>query len=215
VQTSGNGSLVTSAKVASIFKEIRMKHFLLSVVFSTLMLGNAFVLAQPGEGKPQPSPETVAKIAEFERQLDQQAGKFDWRIHNELRHLYGGFDARQAYHHCDVILKNAPMDDYILSILSGWEIKDNRPKAVENLQEAAVKYSGFKCLTAACLIKAGDLEVEKDKAQILYRRVIDMRGPDLAGYRKLAEGGLAKLQGEAGAGGTGAPMERVKKAPRK
>ena len=155
-----------------------MKRLILTTAFTVLMVGGPALMAQPepGANRPQPPRSTQVKIEALERELDQQSGKFDWRIHNELRHLHSGFDERQTYYHSDVNLKHSVMDDYILSILSGWQIKDNRPKAVENLQQAAVKYPEFPFLAAACLLKAGDLEEDASKAAALYRRVIDMRG---------------------------------------
>lgn len=158
--------------------------------FVSGLLGSQMAVAQPGEN---PTPETVAKIVALERQLEKEEGRFNWVVHNELRHLYGGFDDRQAFYHCDVLLKHSMMDDYILSILSSWEIKDNRPKAVANLTAAAGKYREFVYVSAACLIKAAELDDDSDRAAGLYKQVIDMRGPNLVAYRKVAETGLGNL----------------------
>src|SRR5262249_28648539 len=44
--------------------------------------------------------------AELERKLaDLPPGQFDYGLHNELRHLYGGVDPKKAMRHVEAILK--------------------------------------------------------------------------------------------------------------
>lgn len=125
------------------------------------------------------------RIAELEAQL-AKSKRFDFGVHNELRHLYNDIDPKRAMHHCDVIFKHSPMHGYILDILAGWEKDPGR--AAANLKAAAERYPDFRYLRAACWLKAAQLS--DDKA--LYRRVQKLGLPD---YTGLAERGLAAERG--------------------
>ncbi|MBI5203159.1 MAG: hypothetical protein HY925_16330 [Elusimicrobia bacterium] len=143
-----------------------------------------------------PAPEDVqAKIAAYEKKLAEHPG-FDWSIHNELRHLYIGVDAERSMHHSDEILKHSVMDDYILRILSGWQLGKDEFRARENLREQ-LDLGDFKFVEAACMIKLGDLAVDRTdfpEARFYYMTVQANLTPDLAAYRALADVRLKQLK---------------------
>lgn len=130
------------------------------------------------------------KINELEAKLKAKPGEFDWGLHNELRHLYAGKDEKKSYQHIDIILRNAPMDGYMLGILGGDD-KD-KPKAVRNLLAKADKYPEFTFIRAACWLKAAELEGEA-KSKALLQKVADLKGDGLDRYRALAASRLAGL----------------------
>lgn len=126
------------------------------------------------------------KIRELEARVEQ-SGQFNYELHNELRHLYNDIDQERSLYHTDIILRNAPMREYMLDILAGWE-KDP-VKAVEKLAQWPQRYPRFRFVKAACYLRAGDLIKPDDpqRAKIFYRRVAGMQGQELAEYRNLAE----------------------------
>jgi hypothetical protein len=139
----------------------------------------------------------VAKITALERELSRQS-TFNWRLHNELRHWYGAVDLRKSFYHSNVIFKHSLMDSYLLNIMAGWAIERDRDLAIINLYESAGKYPEFSFVAAACWIKAGDLEMASsprapDRAATAYRKVLGLKGTDLAAYRQLAERRLRGL----------------------
>lgn len=154
----------------------------------------------------------LVKIEAFEQKLAQNGARFDWAIHNELRHLYGAVDEQKSFQHSDIILKNSQMDGYIVAILSGWELDKDTAKAKENLIASAGKFPEFQFVTAASLLMAGDLEEDAVKAKELYQKVMDLKGEGLDGYKKLAGDVMAKLT----TGGTNEDSIRARRAiPRK
>jgi hypothetical protein len=73
------------------------------------------------------------QIRVLEDFLSKNPGVYDWKVHNELRHLYGEINPRKSMVHSDIILGHSPMDDYILHILSGWQINKDTATARTNL----------------------------------------------------------------------------------
>jgi hypothetical protein len=124
-------------------------------------------------------------IARLEKRLAEvPPGTFDFRIHNELRHLYGAVDLQKSMSHVDTILQHKCLDDYMKQVLGG---KDNDPsKATEALTATAAKYPQFPNLTAACWIWAGDLAPDNTQANAYYARALAIPGLD-AGYREAIE----------------------------
>jgi hypothetical protein len=80
------------------------------------------VLLLPVSTTAQTDQEIVQRIAELEQWILDNPGVFDWNVHNELRHLYGATNPRKSMEHADIILQHSVMDEYILNILSGWQI---------------------------------------------------------------------------------------------
>lgn len=133
-----------------------------------------------------------SKIADLEKKLQAKPDTFDWAIHNELRHLYGGLDPKKSFYHCDVILRHAPLDGYTLDVLGARE-KDPG-KAVEQLLKSAAKYPEFKFVAAACTLKAAELKAaDSVRSKELLRKVADMKGDGLDPYRVAAGAKLASL----------------------
>ena len=97
------------------------------------------------------------KIAALEDELRANPGKFSFSVHNELRHLYLNRDERKMFYHCDEIFRNAPMHGYILSILADWQLDKDKRAAVSALESNRKKYPDFGFVSAACLIKQGEL----------------------------------------------------------
>jgi len=58
----------------------------------------------------------LEQIGQFEQQLREYPGVFNWKVHNELRHLYGATNLRKSMEHSNIILEHSLMDDYILNI---------------------------------------------------------------------------------------------------
>ena len=152
------------------------------MAFAVLLLFPAYAVADA------PKEDVQAKIALYEARLEKNPG-FDWAVHNELRHLYLGIDEERSMHHSDVILAHSVMDDYILRILSGWQLEKDFLLARANLQLQLDK-GHFKFVEAASMIKLGELAElrdDPDEARFYYQTVEVNRDPELAAYRSLAE----------------------------
>jgi hypothetical protein len=129
--------------------------------------------------------------------IHRERSTFDWAYHNEMRHKYGGIDARRAMEHTDIILANSIMDGYMLDILSGWRIGDDKMLAALNLLQQARNHSDFVHVRAACLMKAGELFAqlgERARAEEAYRSVLELRREEVSTYRALAEARLRALE---------------------
>jgi hypothetical protein len=148
--------------------------------------------APPTEQTPQQTPEQIAKskIAELEQKLSENPDKFDWGIHNDLRHHYGAVDQKKSVQHCDIIFKNVVMDGYILDCLGARD--PDKEKAIALLLGWTEKYPEFVFVKAACWLKAGELTSDQEKGRELFQKVSKLEGTDLDPYRKKAEELLKK-----------------------
>ena len=136
------------------------------------------------------------KIKKLEALLAQHSGGFSWKLHNELRHLYAALDEQKALEHCDIILRHSCMDDYILSILSEWQIGKDTQRAIVNLEQWATRYPEMPCMQAACWIKAGDLYQEmKDTASSVscYEKIMKNKQDVPQPYQQLVKMRLHRL----------------------
>jgi len=152
--------------------------------------------------KNDPVAETMAterKIAIMEDFLKRGEGRFNWKVHNELRHLYSNIDEEKALYHSDVILKNSLMDDYILKILSKWQLGKDPWKAKNNLLELTTTYPKMRFVRAAVWMAVGDLfarEDQRKRATEYYGKVKLDQFPGLERYRTLATNRLDLLPSE-------------------
>ena len=129
----------------------------------------------------------LATIAELEKKLADNPGAFDWAAHNDLRHNYGVIGQEEkGFSHINVILQNSPMDEYTMNIVSGWAIPADIQKAKSNLLSAMEKYPQFPFVTAACLLKLGELETKPELVQQYLTKVLDLKGEEYDKYHKLA-----------------------------
>ena len=143
-----------------------------------LLVATGFVPAQD---------DVKAKIAVLEKKLGDNPRAFDWATHNELRHLYGGFDERKALYHCDIIFRHSPMDAYTLDVLGARGADKEKEKAVAALLRSATKYPEYPFVAAACWLKAAEVCAEDAlRSQELLRRVAALKGDGLDRYRALA-----------------------------
>jgi hypothetical protein len=138
------------------------------------------------------------KISKYNAYLKENRD-FNWAVHNELRHLYGGVgDERSATEHSDIILQYSLADGYILDILSGWQSGHDNKKAISNLLYYTKAYPQFKYVGAACLLKIADLYAElgqKNDARDFYRQVMNQGwGRTIASYSVLAQARLETLE---------------------
>jgi hypothetical protein len=162
------------------------------------LLLNVMVLLLPVITTAQSDQEIIQRIEELEQWIRDHPGAFDWNVHNELRHLYSiknPPDLRKSMEHSNVILQHSVMDEYILNILSGWQIGVDTPAARANLLMYAQPYPDLRFIVAACFLKIGDLYTEEgnlEEARSYYLRVAEDTSPDMAQYRMLAEERLSQ-----------------------
>jgi len=136
-------------------------------------------------------------IGQLEQRLREHPGAFDWHVHNELRHLYSTSNPpnlRKAMEHSNVILQHSIMDDYILRILSEWQIDKDISTARANLMKNAQSFPDLRFLAAACFLKIGELyaaEGNREDANASYLKIMEDKSM-LRQYRTLAE---EKLKG--------------------
>ncbi|HXG68067.1 MAG TPA: hypothetical protein VNO70_23425 [Blastocatellia bacterium] len=135
------------------------------------------------------------EIKALEAYVQAHPTPFPWDAHNELRHLYIPISEAKSFEHADIILANSLMDDYMLDILSDWQLGQDPGRAVIGLLSKAEKYPYLLNLRAACLVKAGDVCREHDiaeEAKTLYQSVVELAdahgqsAPALNQYKWLA-----------------------------
>ncbi|RPJ18948.1 MAG: hypothetical protein EHM33_31110, partial [Chloroflexi bacterium] len=143
---------------------------------------------------------TQERIQQLERFLKENPGVFDWKVHNELRHLYitnNPRNPRRSMEYSNVILQHSFMDIYILNILSEWQIGKNTSTARANLLRSAPSFPDLRFIAAACFLKIGDLyaaEGNKNEAKSPYLKVAEDKSSDMTRYRVLAEERLRGLK---------------------
>jgi hypothetical protein len=112
-------------------------------------------------------------LAALNRLQSQHPATFCWALHNKLRHLYGAVDERASMGQCEIILSHSPNDDYILHILSDWQIGKNNVAAAEALEAKAGLYPELAHLRAACLSQARNLRKVASSQSLLVRNISD------------------------------------------
>lgn len=126
-----------------------------------------------------------SEIKRLENYLKKNPDTFDWKAHNELRHLYSEINPRKSMEHADIILKYSVMDGYILSILSGWELDKNPDKAIINLLSKVESYPDLLFIKAACWDMVGNIfskQNRREEAKSYYQKVIDTSSQEANGY---------------------------------
>jgi hypothetical protein len=192
---------------------INRRQFCFSLAsLSTLLVGPD--LAPPPHLSPVPAPIPLdilpaaqrEQIAVLERYLQQQPTLFAWYVHNELRHLYHTISAEHSFYHADIILEHVTMDNYMLNILSEWNLDRDAGVAIAALWAKVQRYPQFAFLGAASLIQIGDLFGRQERpaaSRRVYQVVADGRSaphvnvPALDVYRQLARYRLAMLDAAA------------------
>ncbi len=147
--------------------------------------------------RPAAQPVTVQPVIVERPIIHRERPAFDWVHHNELRHKYAATDLRSSMEQTDIILANSIMDGYMLDILSGWRIGDDKTIAALNLLQQARNHSDFLYVRAACLVKAGDLYAQlgdSARAEEAYRSVLEMKRDEVSSYRALAQARLRALE---------------------
>ena len=118
------------------------------------------------------------------RQRAAESAAFNWALQNELRHFHGAKNPERSFYHCDVILRNSVMDDYILNTLGHWAKEEETQ--VKNLLESARRYPSFGFITAACSLRAAEVTSDKALRLELVKRVASLEGDELETYRTMA-----------------------------
>ena len=143
------------------------------------------------------SPGRIERLEEWPREHPEA---FDWHVHNKKRHLYitsNPPNPRKSMEHSNVILQHSIMDDYILRILSEWQIDKNNSAARTNLMRNAQSFSDLRFVAAACFLKIGELyaaEGNREEANASYLKIVEDKSMP-SQYRTLAE---EKLRGQKG-----------------
>jgi hypothetical protein len=125
------------------------------------------------------TPVSPGRIEQLEKRPREHPGSFDWHRHNELRHFYitsNPPNPRKSMEHSNVILQHSIMDDYILRILSEWQIDKNTSAARTNLMRNAQSFSDLRFVAAACFLKIGELyaaEGNREEANASYLKIVE------------------------------------------
>jgi hypothetical protein len=155
--------------------------FLAPILAIALLLPAALALA---------ADDTQAKIETLEKKWKSKPGEFDWGVHNDLRHLYGGRDVKKMLLHCNIIFRNSPMDGYTLDCL-GARAPD-KAQAIKTLLELAKDHPEYTFLALACWLKAAELEgYATPRGKELLQKVAGLEEKEVERYRAIAN---AKLE---------------------
>ncbi|HVF87248.1 MAG TPA: hypothetical protein VM866_06650 [Pyrinomonadaceae bacterium] len=179
----------------------RRTFFISLANFTALLTPQSLTVSQAATAQELKLPEISGDIRALEDYVKKHTEPFPWTEHNELRHLYGEISEEKSMQHADTILANSFMDDYILNILSDWQLEEYPGRAVVSLLTKTERHPSLPHLRAACLMKAGDVCQENEKpveAKKLYHSVIKLAdekaeaAPALKQYRMLAQYQVAR-----------------------
>lgn len=133
------------------------------------------------------------KIVELRKLQLAHPAEFSWKLHNELRHLYNDLDDAEAARQSDILLHHSPMDGYILSILSDWNLDKDPHTAIAALLRHARSAPGCTYLKAACWVKVAELYrglADEAASNFYYHKVLSLEGLEESAYTQRAEKAL-------------------------
>jgi hypothetical protein len=152
--------------------------------------------------------EYVAQIARWNNVIKTNPRTFSWKAHNELRHLYitNGEEVR-SMQQADIILAHSLMDNYMLHILSDWQLHKDDNAAFRALMNKANRYRSLRFLRIACLLQSAQIREKQNTlgvADVLYLNAENLARVSrrsrskasrtrLAAYQKLAHRQRARL----------------------
>ena len=113
---------------------------------------------------------TSTDIEKYENYLAKNPNKFNWKCHDQLRHLYyGKGDVKTSLYHSDILFKNIPMNEYTMNCITDWSLKNKEYDELKmKLRNVITDYPQFKYLNAACKIQLGDVyKIENNKLLVL------------------------------------------------
>ncbi len=157
------------------------------VEYGSVKVEAPFFLSEKGLQKMLHADNPVQDLQSF---AQEHPDYYDFRIYNELRHLYSGTDPLKSAQMSDIILKHQPCHDYIMQILSGWMLGKDDVKATANLLCAASIYNSLKYLHTACLLQVGKIYLDRsmsEKAKYYLGEIAKGKDSDLIQYSALAK----------------------------
>jgi hypothetical protein len=163
------------------------RNFFFSLAGFSALLSQPMTAPQDASEGETEALEVSNQIKALEDHIRKYPEPFPWTQHNELRHLYGAIIEPKSMQHADIILAHCLMDDYILSVLSDWQLEGDQGIAAVNLLTKVEKYPSFLHLRAASLMKVGDLCQEHGKAAEAERLYLSVA--------KMVEANLGKVPG--------------------
>lgn len=189
-------------KIAAINKSVRYSSVSRSVFFRArlalvlriiLSIAAFFITTASAARGEDPD---LEKIAALEEKLRREPDRFSFDTHNQLRHLYSNRDERMMLYHCDEILRHSPMDGYVLAVLSGWNLEKDRRAAAASLAANRNKQPDFRFVSAACLVREGQLLVElgdPNAARQKFSEAQRLNGDGLETYKTIASAMAANI----------------------
>jgi hypothetical protein len=116
---------------------------------------------------------------------------------NSLRELYRqvGKEA-ESMNICNQLLILKPNDEYLVNVLSNWQLYSDSKQALADLMQQARTYNNLPCVRNACLLAAADLYVtakQKTSAEKVYAAIIQDKSVNAAPYRIVAQVSLNLL----------------------
>lgn len=133
-----------------------------------------------------------SEIAKLESRLNELQGKFDFNVHNGLRHNYGVIGSEKWIYHMEMILENLVMEPYMLKILSGHNPTPTRQ--IETLISNARKHQKNELIVAACYLQVSRLSKDPKQGIEYAEKVLSLNSNKTAPYQKLAEARRTELQ---------------------
>jgi predicted Zn-dependent protease len=116
---------------------------------------------------------------------------------NSLRELYHqvGKEADSMII-CNQLFAFKPNDEYLVNVLSDWQLFSDNKQALANLLQRARTYNDLPCVRAACLLAAADLYVtakQNSSAEKVYSAILQDKSASAEPYRIVAQVSLNLL----------------------
>jgi predicted Zn-dependent protease len=121
----------------------------------------------------------------------------NFETRNCLRELYHkvGKEA-DSMNICNQLLMLKPNDEYLVNVLSDWQLYKDNKKALANLMQRARSYNNLSCVRSACLLAAADLYVaagQNSSAEKVYAAIVQDQSAEAEPYRVVAQVSLNLL----------------------
>lgn len=131
------------------------------------------------------------RISMCRRLIAGKPNVMSFETRNCLRALYHQIGKEsESMNICNQLLLLKPYDEYLVNVLSDWQLYSNSRQALANLMQRARTYNNLPCVRDACLLNAADLYVvakQNTSAEKVYQAIMQDKSPQADPYRVVAQ----------------------------
>lgn len=133
----------------------------------------------------------IERISMCRRLIAGKPDVMSFETRNCLRALYHQIGKEsESMNICNQLLLMKPNDEYLVNVLSDWQLYSNSRQALANLMQRARTYGDLPCVRDACLLNAADLFVvarQNTSAEKFYQAIMQDKSAQADPYRVVAQ----------------------------